>query len=259
MDKAFLGFELGTSARVLVVSVVTVLLLAGVMAVARRRQSYWWVSIALLAAGYAGLALASFVAVGILKSAFAGMALQGGGIATVRFSIWRATEPVLVAAWMTVVITLLAGTFLWRGVPKPLAAAVASPPRASTFAFLAVLALAVGVAPVLVARRTITLILWAISPRAHMGSIKPTLIPQAIDSRLLLTATVSVCCFLMLAAILVVTILLARRSCASRGVFAITAVALVASLGLSTVLAAKIHTFSNRYRTGALRGGIIPE
>jgi phosphoglycerol transferase MdoB-like AlkP superfamily enzyme len=167
MDTTIMGLEPGTSARVLFVAVVTAVMLALIIAVARRRQSYWWVSIASIAASYAGLALASYFAVRIFMGALANMAVSGGGIAAVRFGIWQATQPVLVAAWAAVVITLLAAAFVPLSARKELP----SPPGAqrspnALFALLTLLAFAVGAAPVLLFRRAIAFVLWAIDPRA---------------------------------------------------------------------------------------------
>lgn len=260
MDTTILGFEPGTSARMLIVAAATGLMLAFIIAVARRRQSYWWVSIASIAAGYAGLALASYFAVRIFMGVLANMAISGGGIASVRFGIWQATQPALVAAWAAVLITLLATVFVpWSVRKEPTSPAGMQRSPNAMFALLALLALAVGATPVLLFRQSMAFVLWAIDPRAHSTSIYGTSVPRAIATRLIVTATVSACCFLILTALLVIVVLLARKSNPSRPLLVITLFALVASLGLSVVLAASLHSFSSRNRTAALTGRISPE
>jgi hypothetical protein len=97
-------------------------------------------------------------------------------------------------------------------------------------------------------------VLWAITPGSHLASVS-----EAIASRLLLAATLSAGCFLLLIALLVVTVLLGRRSSPSPRLFAITVFALVASLGRSAALVASLHSFSNRCQRAALTGRMISE
>ena len=256
MDLTFFGLEPGTSARALIVGCTTAVMVALIMAVARRRQSYWWVPIAFIVAGWASLALGSYFAVRIFQGELEAMKTGGGGIASVRLGIWQATQPALAAAWLAVVLTLFAIVFTLMRASKELTAPAAEGrPRAVPFASLAALALAAGVTPVLLFQRAMAFVLWAIIP-GHIGIDR---VPQAIATRLFVTAAINACCFVILVGLVVTTVLLARRSSPSRPLFVITVCALVASLALSTFLVANLRSFSNRYHTLALTGRLPSE
>lgn len=252
MDLAIFGYEPGTFARILVMGTTTIIMLAFITAAARRWHSYWWVSIALIVASCANLALGSYFAVRIFMVAIGNMAKAGGGIASVRFAIWQATQPVLAAAWIALMISLLASVLVLPRARKELTStAGVRRPRAAIFASLAAVALAMGATPAFLFRRAIAFVLWVIIPPAHVASIS-----QAIATRLFITATVSAACFVILVSLVALTLLVARKSSPSRLVFVITVFALVVSLGLSAGLVANLHSFSNLHHRGALMGGI---
>ena len=252
MDLIDFGFEPGTSARILVVGATAIVMLAFITAVARRWRSYWWVSIALLVASCANLALGAYFAVRIFMGALASMAITGGGISSVRFGVWQATQPALAAAWIALVIGLLASIVVLPRARKELTfTAGARHPRVAIFASLAVLALALGLTPIFLFRRAVAFVFWVITPAAHVPSVA-----QAISTRLFVTATVSASCFVMLILLVGLTVFLARRSSPSRLLFVITMLALVVCLGLSAALVTNLHSFSNRHHRGALMGGI---
>jgi hypothetical protein len=252
MDLTVFGLEPGTSARILVMGATTIVMLAFITAAARRWHSYWWVSIAFIIASCASLALGSYFAVRVFIGALGAMAKTGGGIASVRLGIWQATQPVLAAAWIALVISLLASVLVLPRAKKELTSMVgARRPRAAIFASLAAFALALGVTPAFLFRRAIAFVLWVITPPAHVASVS-----QAITTRLFVTATVSASCFVVLFSLVVLTVLLARRSSPSRLLFVITVFALVVSLGLSAGLVTSLHSFSNLHHRGALMGGI---
>lgn len=255
MDLMGFGFEPGTSARILIVGATTMVMIMFITAVARRRRSYWWVSIAFIVASCASLALGAFFAVRIFSAVVADMAKRGGGIAAVRFGMWQATQPALAAAWMALVIGLLACVFVLPRARKELASeAGARRPRAALFASLTAFALAVGIAPAFLFRRAMAFVLWAIVP-GHASGPGPS-VSGAIATRLLVTATVSASCFVILVLLVFLTVSLARQSSPSRLLFAITVFALVVSLGLSAALVANLHSFSDLHHRGALMGGI---
>jgi hypothetical protein len=252
MDLTVFGFEPGTSARILVVGATTIFMLAFITAAARRLHSYWWVSIALIVASCASLALGGYFAVRIFMGAVDNMAKTGGGIASVRFAIWQATQPALAAAWIALVTGLLASALVLPRASKELTSmAGARRPRAAIFASLAAFALVVGAAPGFLFRRAMAFVLWVIIPPAHVASVS-----QAIATRLHVTAAVSASCFIILILLVVLTMFLARRSSPSRLLFVITVFALVVSLGLSAALVANLYSFSNLHHRGALMGGI---
>ena len=255
MDMSVFGLEPGTSARILIVGAATTSILALITAVARRRHSYWWVSISFIIAGCAGLALGSYFAARIFTETVQSMSKTGGGIASVYLGIWQATQPILAAAWLAVVIALAATVFVLPRARKELTSmAGARRPPAAIFASAPALALVIAMASTLLFRRAIAFVLWVITPPADVASIS-----QAISSRLLIAATLSAGCFLLLIALLVVTVLLGRRSGPSPRLFAITVFALVASLGFSAALVANLNSFSNRCHTIALTGPMSSE
>ena len=230
----------------------TIVMLAVITAAARRWHSYWWVSIAFIVASSASLALGSYFAVRVFMGALGTMANAGGGIASVRFGIWQATQPVLAAAWIALVISLLVSVLVLPRARKEFTSvAGARRPRAAIFALLAAFALAAGAAPAFLFRRATAFVLWVITPPAHVASVS-----QAIATRLFVTATVSASCFVVLLLLVVLTVLFARRSSPSRLLLVITVFALVVSLGLSAGLVTSLHSFSNLQHRGALMGGI---
>lgn len=252
MDITIFGSEPGTSARIVVIGATAIVLFAFIAAVARRRRSFWWVSMALITASCACLALGSYFAVRIFASAVGDMAITGGGIASVRFGIWQATQPVLTAAWIALAVVLLACIFVLPRARKELTpVASARRPHAAIFGALAALSLALGVTPVVLFRRAMAFVLWAITPPAHVPSV-----PQAIATRLHFAATASVSCFVILIVLMLITVFLARRSGPSRFLFALTVSAVVVSLSFSAALLANFHSFSNLHHRGALIGGV---
>lgn len=244
--------ESGTLVPILIVSVTVAAVLAFLTALARRWRSNWWLSLAIIITGCGGLALGSFLAVRIFMGVLEEMSRIGGGIASVSLGIWQATQPLLAAAWLALVSTLLASVFVlpraWKEWKERTTVAGEQGPRAS-FAWLVALALAAAVTPVLLFRKAMTFVLWVVTPPLQVSSV-----PEAIANRLQVTATVSACCLVVLIALLVMTVLLARRSGPSRLFFGITVIALVASLGLSAALVVNLRSFANGYRVAALTG-----
>ena len=236
------------------------LMLAFITGTARHRRSDWWVSLAFIAASCASLALGSYFSVRSFKSALDGMAITGGGIASVRFAIWQGTQPALAAAWLALALTLLACLFvLPRGWKELTNLAGARRLPATIVALLTGFALVGGVIPVLLFQRAIAFVLWAITPAAHAGGRSADWLPRAIASRLLVTATVRACCALILIALVALTVVFARRFNPSRPLFVMTVFALVMNLGVSAVLVANLRSFSNRFHTAALTGRMPSE
>jgi len=230
----------------------TVVMLGFIVAVARRRQSYWWGPIAFIVTSCAGLALGSYFAVRIFMNVLDEMSRTGGGISAVQLGISQATQPMLAASWLALGITMLAGMFVLPFARKELTAtAGARRPRAAIVALLTAFALAAGVTPVVLFQRATRFVLWAITPDAHVST------SEVVASRLLMTATVTACCFLILIALLVMTVRLARSS-TSRPLFAITVFALAANFCISAVLITNLRSSSDRFRTAAFTGHYPP-
>ncbi len=252
MELAVFGFEPGTSARILIVGFTTLVMLTFITVVARRRASYWWTSMSFIVASCASLALGSFFAVRIFMGTLDDMRRVGGGIAVMLVGAWQATQPILAAAWFAIVLTLYAIVFVLPRANKELSAiSYAQNTHPARFALLALVAFALGFAPVLLFRRAIAFVFGAVTPNA---GIPLASIAQAIANRLLVTATINLCCFIILMTLIVVTVLFAHRFHPSRSLFLVTIFTLVVNLGLSAALVVNLTSFANRFRTAVLTG-----
>jgi hypothetical protein len=227
---------------------------AFITVLARRWRSYWWTSMAFIVAGGGSLALGSYLAVRSFMSSIAGMATTGGGIYSVWFGCWQSTQPVLAGAWLAMLMTLFGGVFVLRGSPHEitLRAGVRSKSTA-IFALFAGLALTGGAASVVLYRRAITFVLWAITPQAQTLGHPSTPLHDVTD-HLFAAAAVSACCLTIVIVLLVSTVLIARRTSPSRTFFVVTVIALLASFGISGAFVVNLHSLSNRFRTAALTG-----
>jgi len=260
MQLVVFGFEPGTSTRVLIVGFTTLVMLVFITAVARRRASYWWVSMSFIVVSSAGLALGSYFAVRIFTRTFDDMRRVGGGIAAVDFGVWQATQPILAAAWFAIVLTLFAIVFVLPRAKKELATTVyAQNAHPARFVLLALLVFALGFAPVLLFRRAIVCVFFAITPRAHAAGIPAGSVSQSVANCLWVAATLNACGVLILIALVVFTVLLAQRSNPTRSLLVITVFALIVNLGLTAALVVSLTSFSNRFRTAALTGRISSE
>jgi hypothetical protein len=256
MNMIIFDLEATTLARILIVGAVAVILPAFITTLARRWHSYWWVSIAFIIGSWAGLALGSYFAVRLFEGTLASMSKIGGGIEAVFLGVWQATQPALAAAWLAVVMAFVASVFVLPHARREVRSiGVARRTRTATFVSAAAFAIALGIAPALLFRRAIAFVEWAITP----GHVVVGSVSRAIETRLLATAMVSASCFLLLIALLVVTVLLARKSTPSPRFFVITVFALVASLGFSVAQVANLSSFANRYHTAARTGRLPAE
>lgn len=250
MDLRFFGFETATSLRLLIVGVATGVALAAIVTIARRRQSYWWITVALIAVGYAAMALSSYLAARMLIATFADMAVSGGGIRTLSTGIWQATQLPLASAWAAVVISALAvGIALPRIAAHDRRAEPAQRKWRVLFAVLAVLAVTGGLVPVVLFRRAIAVVMREVMPDTSSASRV-----QIIASQLTTTAGLSALCFAVVAVLIIATLRVARRSDLSSHAPLVTAMALVLSLGVSAALVVNLSSSSTRFRDIALNG-----
>lgn len=250
MDMRFSGFEAATSLRLLMIGVATIVALAAIVTVARRRQSYWWTSVALIAVGYAAMALSSYFAVRMLIATFDDMAVSGGGIRTVSTGIWQATQLPLASAWAALFISALAaGVALPRIARRDPAAENPQRTRRALFGALSVLAVAGGLVPVVLFRRAIAVVMREVMPGTGSASGA-----QIIASQLTTTAVLSALCFAVAAVLVIATLRVARRPDLSRHASPVTAMALVLSLGVSAALVVNLSSSSTRFRDIALNG-----
>src|SRR4051794_31185283 len=92
LHMLFPQLEPMTSVRVVALMVgaaVTMLLL---FVLARRWQSYWWTAMALLATALTSTALASWLGVRMFAGTLNDLGRVGGGIASITFGSWQATQ-----------------------------------------------------------------------------------------------------------------------------------------------------------------------
>ena len=255
MDMRTLGFESGAASTVLAVGVAIVLLLVFIVAAARRRNDYAAAAVALIAAAYGGVALASFVAVRYFAKALAEMASLGGGIAAISLGMGEAAQLPLSAAWIAVVATVVAIPFTLRAMRQD--AGASNDARPERLFWTAGLALAGGVASVLLFRGAIAFVLAAVTPGAQPQGMNATNMMEMLNDRLTMTSAGIAVCF----ALVIVTMLLmfrpARRATPSRASLRLVVVALVVSLGVSTALVVGLRSYSARSFQVALRGGPV--
>jgi hypothetical protein len=238
-----LGPESAAVPWIALVSAVSVVIFGSIVVAARRQRSYATLPIALLAAAYAGVALASSVAGWMFSRTLHEMARTGGGIGAVSFGIWQATRVPLSAGWIAVAATAVA---LLLAV---LTARDKMPPaRPALVAWVAALAVAAGTIAVLLFRGSIAFVLAAITPGAQPAWLAGTSIADAIETRMLVGVAGSALCFLVVMALMIATI---RHRSASRRVMLIV---LVLSLGVSAGLVANLRSYSDRWRDVALNG-----
>jgi hypothetical protein len=257
VDMRTLGFESGAASTVLAVGAVIVLLLAFIVAAARRRNDYAAAAVALIAVAYGGVALASFVAVRYFANVLVEMAEHGGGIASISLGMGEAAQLPLSAAWIAAVATVVAMLFafpaMWR------TPGLSSDARPGRLFWTAGLALAGGVASVLLFRGAMAFVLKAITPGAQPPGMNATNMPELVNNRLTMTSAGIAVCF----AIVIVTMLLmfrpVRPATPSRASLRLVAVALVVSLGVSTTLVVGLRSYSSRSLSFALNGGPVSQ
>lgn len=238
-----------TSARVVALVVGTIAALPLLLVLARRWQSYWWTAMALLATAYASTALASWLAVRMFAGTLDELSKRGGGISTLTFGIWQATQLPLAAAWLAVVSSVVAALLLlrwrWR------AGEGASPlPGGSALVPLAAAGVIAGIAPVLVFRRATELVVRAVIPGTTL-----TRHPMQFIMQQLATAN-AVAAFSFVVAVIVLLIIVARgrRPAVPRAFLVLTSIAIVATIVTSLFLATTLRESSERFRQTALYG-----
>jgi hypothetical protein len=200
------------------------------------KKNYAAFSIALVAAVYAGIALASILGVRSFNLTLEEMSRIGGGIRGISEGILEAARLPTAAAWIAAVASFV---FLVLAVPaaKRQAAEGAS---ARALPWLAALALAAGAAAALLFRAAMEFVATAALPGAQLGGQSPD---AAIAARLLSTGVIAAVCFAVAVAVGIV----ALRSAPSRGAFRAAVFALVVSLGVSSALVVTLRSLSDRY------------
>ena len=232
-----LGLEGPAIPWIALVGAVTVVLFASVLLAARRRGIYATVPVALLAAAWAGVALASSVALWMFRGTLDELKRLGGGFATVLFGISQAARVPLASAWIAVAATTIALFFVLRTARNE-----PQPARSALAPWLPGLAVAAAVGGVLLFRGTITFVIAAMTPGAQPAPPAGMSLGEMVYARIFTAGMGSVLCFLAAMVLLFAAI---RRGSASRPV---VVAALVVSLVVSAILITNLRRYSNAWR-----------
>jgi hypothetical protein len=251
MDMRLLGFESGAASTILVVGIVIVLLLTLVIAVARRRNNYAEGAVAVIAAAYGGVALASFMAVRYFANALTDMSRFGGGIASLSLGMGEAAQLPLSATWIAAAATVVAMLFVFPAMRQGTGAASdAGPGRLLATTGVALVA---GVIPVLLFRGAIAFVLTMAAPGAQPRGVD---IGGEVRARLTMASAGSAICFAVIVALMLLMFRQVRRATPSRAALRVVVVALVLSLGVSTALVVGLRSYSSR-SLGVARGAPV--
>lgn len=255
MDMRLLGFESGAASTILAVGTVIVLLLAFIVASFRRRKDYVAAAVALIAAAYGGVALASFVAMRYFTNVLVEMARLGGGISAISRGMGEAAQLPLSAAWVAAAASVVAMVFAFLAMRQnPDAPNDAHPGRLLATSGLA---LAGGVASVLLFRGAIAFVLAAVTPGAQPPGVNASNVAEAVSNRMTITSAGIAICFAIAMAQMLLMFRSARPVTPSRAARPVVAVALVLSLGVSAALVVGLRSYSSRSLDVAFHGGSI--
>jgi hypothetical protein len=243
----FPALEPATSASIVGLTLATTAALALLIGLARRRHSYWWLPMAILAVGFSVTALASWVGVRMFTAVFKSVATNGGGIGAISAGIWEAAQLPLAATWIGLITSLVAAMFLRPFAGDETIAAGGSRPAA--FGLLMTAGLTIGLAPLIVFRPLIAFVLRAITPG--------TAIPAAnVMEHLQVYEVISASCFVAAVVVSAAIMRLARRSLTSQTVSFIMTIALLVAVAVSAFSAASLRDTSARFHEVALYGRI---
>lgn len=236
-----------TSVWIVIMTMATATAFAVLMVLARRWQSYWWVSVALAATAMASMALASSLAIRMILATYEDLARNGGGIGSISFGIWQATTLPLAAAWIGIVAGFLGTLFLLPFVKNRQTSGRG--PRPFFFGVLMASVAAAGIVPAVTFQRAISNLLGAMRPETARS-------PAHLANQLLTAETTSAVLLIVAIALLVTLVRLARRFDSSEIVSYLAMFALLVTVGVSAFLAASLHATSTHFRTVA-REGVI--
>lgn len=251
MSLRLLGFESGAASTILVLGMAIVLLLAVVVMVARRRTNAAAMAVSLAAAACSGIALASFVAVRYFAHVWLDVSKTGGGIGAIGLGIGEAAQLPLSAAWIAVAAISVAILFALTMARKEDAAGGGAQ---TGLLWTSALAVAGGIASVLLFRRAIDFVLAAITPGMQPDAVAAVGVREAVSGRLSLTAIAIALCFAVAIAPVIATLRLPRRDTPSHAARSVAVAALVVSLCVSSALVATLRSYSSRYLGVASHG-----
>jgi len=177
---------------------------AVLFAIARTHGSRLWFAPGLLAAAGLAPAISLFFAVRLLIATFQAMAMSGGGIAAVSAGMWEATELLIAASSLAIILAIVTSIVAIRSVIH-LDEQKSQTSSARTVMSLAVLLLALGaiVIPSMLFRKVTSHIFEVTTPHtSESQTLGVGEVSRLISSRLTLTAGIAIgVTFVLLAAI----------------------------------------------------------
>ena len=220
-----------------------VLVIGYLLFVARGQKDLASASIVAVAAGCAGIALASFFAVRQFTGVVDEISRSGRVLPEITYGIWHASLLPMSAAMAAAIVTAIALLLLLATPSKP-----ADPsPRVSRL-WVVALALACGSAAVWLFRDAMHFVSDVIVPGSR-HAIGVASIPDAILTRLFQASLGSAVCFLV--ALTLAAVMMRKPG---RATSAVAIVALVLTLAVSAAFAAGLREYSGYHRSVYLYG-----
>ena len=183
----------------------------------------------------------------IFAAVFKSVATNGGGIGAISAGVWESAQLPLTAAWIGLIVSLVAAMFLRPFADHGGAAAGRSHPAA--FGLLMTAGLTTGLAPLLAFHPAVEFVLRAITP----GTAIPA--TRVLDY-LLAYEVMSASCFVAAVGILAAITRLARRAPASQTVSFMMTIALLLVVAVSAFSAARLRATATRFDEVARYGRV---
>lgn len=243
----FPALEPATSASIVGLALATIAALAFLFALARRRHSFWWLPMSILAVAFSVTALGSWAGVRMFAAVFKTVATNGGGIGVISAGISESAQLPLTATWIGLITSLVAAMFLRSLNADDATAAEGS--RPASFGLLMAAGLTIGLAPLLAFRPTIAFVLRAITPGTAIPAAK-------VMQHFLAYEVISACCFLAAIGVIAAVTRLALRSLTSQTVSFIMTIALMVTVAMSAYTASSLRDTSARFDEVARYGRV---
>ena len=237
-----------TSAAIVALTLATTVAVILVIGVARRRKSCGSLPTVILAVGLCSTALASWAGVRMFAAVFEEVTASGGGIGAISSGIWESAQLPLTAAWIAVIASFVAVTFLrWFAVDPISEGGGRSRPAA--VGLLLGVALIIGLAPLIAFRPAAAFVLRAITP----GTAIP---PARVMNYLLAYEMTTAVCFLVMIGIVVALGRISRGTTTSQPVALMVVLALMLTVTVSAFTAAGLRATSERFHDVARYGSV---
>jgi hypothetical protein len=247
LQMLFPTLEPATSVAILGLTFATTAALAFLIVLARRRRSYSWLPMAILAVGFSATAFASWFGMRMFAAAYRSVATTGGGIGAIAAGIGEAAQLPMTAAWIALITSLVAAMFLRQSGGDDDTTGGRS--RPATFGVLMAVGLTSGLAPLLAFHPAIVFVLRAITPGTAMSAAK-------VMDHFVAYEVISACCFVAAAGVIAASTRLARRSMTSQSISLVMTIALLVTVAVSAFTAAGLRDTSARFREVARYGHV---